>query len=247
MSSSRILYISLNKVRRTIVIGLTQKKWRILAGWLLLGFGIVLMIAWNWKLVIATGAGVGLMLLIYRLLTENWQGSLFSWQKFLNSSDGKLTLAAGGGGFAALLTYLGAAIWAESENRWLATGIIFQGLGTIVTLGLLFWQVIYNQKHRDDSLFEQWLQDLTNKEPLKRLIAVRQLDNLVSKKLLNSSCRHQVVEYFNLLLMQEKEPLIREALLNSLSQCSENFKALEVNIPLQIPVDFKMNTQRVRD
>lgn len=201
--------------------------------------GVAILLAWNWKLVLATGSGIGLMMLVYALQGWNWQGYKAKWQRYLSGSQGKFTIAVGSGGFAALSTYIAASIWADSENRWLATGSILQGFGTLVTLLLVFWQAIGQPDRRDESKFEQLLADLTHIDPLKRLIAVRQLTHLVSQGRLSSAHQHQLVDYFRLMLSQEQEPVIREAILESLQPGDrEVLNPLEPS-PVKLPLHLK--------
>lgn len=175
--------------------------------------GIVTMILWNWKLVLATVAGVGLMVLVYLVQGWNWQVYWYHWRRFLTGSNRQLGIAVGSGGIGALSTYIAASIWADSENRWLATSTILQGFGTLIIILLLLWHILTIRANRDEYQLEELLQDLTAQEPLKRLIAVRQLTHLVNNSGLS---RHELLEYFRLMLSQEQEPVIREAVLHSL-------------------------------
>ncbi len=175
--------------------------------------GIVTMILWNWKLVLATVAGVGLMVLVYLMQGWNWQVYWYHWRRFLTGSNRQLGIAVGSGGIGALSTYIAASIWADSENRWLATSTILQGFGTLIIILLLLWHIFTIRANRDEYQFEELLQDLTAQEPLKRLIAVRQLTHLVNNSGLS---RHELLEYFRLMLSQEQEPVVREAVLHSL-------------------------------
>jgi len=171
------------------------------------------MILWNWKLVLATVAGVGLMVLVYLVQGWNWQVHWYHWRRFFTGSNGQLGIAVGSGGIGALSTYIAASIWADSENRWLATSTILQGFGTLIIILLLLWHILTIRANRNEYQFEELLQDLTAQEPLKRLIAVRQLTHLVNNSGLS---RHELLEYFRLMLSQEQEPVIREAVLHSL-------------------------------
>jgi hypothetical protein len=76
----------------------------------------------------------------------------------------------GSGAIAALSTYLAAAIWAESDNRWLATGTVLEGMGTLLTLTLLGWHIISQQNQDSHTQLEKYLHQLTEPDPIKRLI-----------------------------------------------------------------------------
>ncbi len=197
------------------------------------------MLFWNWKLLLATSAGIFLMLLVYAMQGWNWQVYWSNWRWFFTGSNRQLTVAVGSGGLAALSTYLAASIWVDSENRWIAVGTILQGFGTLLTLILLLWQAIADRPNRDEAKFEQLLKDLADAAPLKRLIAVRQLAHLVSHSRLSNGYRHQLVEYFRLMLSVEQEPAIRDAVLESLQKWEPNQPKNQDNQPLQFPLNLK--------
>lgn len=236
---------SIHRVQRQLSKFLSGKRIRKISGWMLACLGLGAMLAWNWKLVLATGSGVGLMWLVYFIQGCNWQGYWSHWRQFFTGSQGKLTVAVGSGGFAALSTYIAASIWADSENRWLATGTILQGFGTILTLLLLVWHIITHQGQRDEARFEQLLQDLTATEPLKRLIAVRQLSNLMNKPRLRQVYQRQLVEYFCLMLSRESEAMIREAIFKSFQRWGTQVPKVQCDRVLQIPLDLQPSPKRV--
>ena len=212
--------------------------------WSLASFGATLMFSWDWKLVVATGVGMGGMGLVYLASGKNWQQYWLLWQPFLKGSQGKLTLAVGSGAIAALSTYLAAAIWAESDNRWLATGTVLEGMGTLLTLTLLGWHIIGQQNQDSDTQLEKYLHQLTEPDPIKRLIAVRQLIKLQETKTLPKRDRHQIEEYFQLLLQQESEKLIRQAILEHL-HLENSSPRPTVNTPLNVPLTIQDSLKRV--
>lgn len=198
---------------------------------------LVFMLLWNWKLLLATSAGVGIMLLIYLIPGSNWRVYWAQAQRFLSGSNGRLIMSVGGGALVAFGTYAAACIWSESENSWLATGWIIQGLLSSFTFVLLVWQILTSRgtAHKQ-GLFEQFLLDLTSKDPLKRLLAVRQLTHLVNYVKLPQ--KHQLEQYFRLMLTREDEPIIREALLESLLIFDQKSLITQKNQQLQMPVNF---------
>ncbi len=211
-------------------------------GWVLGAIALFAMLMWNWKLVIATASGVGLMVLVYVMQGWNWQSRWSHWRQFYKGSQGKLTIAVGSGSLATISTYIAASIWADSENRWLATGSILQGLGTLLTLVLMLWHLISHQDKGDEGQFDQLLGDLTHKEPLKRLIAVRQLSKLSKRSRFSQKYQRQLLEYFRLMLARESEPLIQEAILESLQRWDRSLLPLNIQQqqPLNIPIPRKV-------
>jgi hypothetical protein len=215
--------------------------------WSLASFGATLMFSWDWKLVVATGVGIGGMGLVYLASGKNWQQYWLLWQPFLKGSQGKLTLAVGSGAIASLSTYLAAAIWAESDNRWLATGTVLEGMGTLLTLTLLGWHILSQQNQDSDTQLEKYLHQLTEPDPIKRLIAVRQLIKLQETKTLPKRDRHQIEDYFHLLLQQESEKLIRQAILEHLHLENSLSSRPTVNTPLNVPLNIQESLKRVKE
>ncbi len=206
---------------------------------LLLLLGLVLvftMLLWHWQLLLATITGIGVMTLLYFAQEWDWQHKWRSWQRFLKGFNRQLLVAVGGGGFAATGIYLATAIWSDSESPGIAIATILQGCVTFLTLTLVLFQV-GNRPERSEGNLEQQLQSLTHNEPLQRLMAVRQLTRWASRRGLSSTHRQQIVEYFRLMLTQEKETIIQDALWESL-QTIDKIQLIpqpRPSQPLQVP------------
>lgn len=215
------------------------------SSWLLLLFAIVAMLLWNWKLLLATGTGVGAMLGIYLFQEQDWQVYWSKLRQFFNGTNRKLTLAVLSGGIAALCTYMAASIWTDAQSHWLATGAIIQGFGILLTVVLLVWQITASYRDKEESRYDRILSSLTHSDSLQRLIAVRKLTRLVNNPRFYQTYGPQVAEYFRLMLTNEREEVIREAILDGL-QGWDNKQLQEKNPqPLQIPINFKRTTTRV--
>lgn len=205
-------------------------------GWLLSLTVAVAMLFWNWKLLVATCVGVFVMLFVYWMQESDWQVPWSKIRSFLNNSNRQLTLAVGSGGIATLSTYMTASIWVDSDSHWIAAGATLQGLGTLTTLILLVWQIVSWQTSREEAQINDLLTDLTNVDPLKRLIAVRQLTRLVTRT--HDYNHTTVAEYLRLLLSKEPESIIQEAVFDSL-QALDKVQPLSPGRPLSIPVKLK--------
>jgi hypothetical protein len=174
---------------------------------------------WNSQLLAATGLGIGAMMLVYRAESWNWQ----QVRSFWHSPSRRLVLAVGSGGIATLGTYMSLAIWADSDNHWIALSAILQNFGTIAIVALLVRQVLSHNASKDEAVVDRILADLTDADPVKRLIAVRQMTNLVKSpgfrkqsSLKSSIALSHTAECFRLMLSQEPEALVRNALLEGL-------------------------------
>jgi hypothetical protein len=172
---------------------------------------VVAMLLWNWKLLLALLVGVGVMLLVYSMQEWDWQVRWSEIHKFLNSANHRLALAVISGGIATVSTYMAVAIWLESNSHWIAAGAILQALGTLLTLILLMWQIVNFYGDREEEYLDKLLVSLTEKDPLKRLITLRQLTKFVSRNRIDSSVQQSIGECLRLLISREEEEVIREA------------------------------------
>ncbi|HIK28752.1 MAG TPA: hypothetical protein IGR89_11905 [Oscillatoriaceae cyanobacterium M7585_C2015_266] len=201
---------------------------------------------WNGKLLIATSTGVLVMLAVYSLQGRKWQRLRAQLSHILSGSNRQITLAVSSGGFATLSTYIAISLWMESENHWIATAAILQGLGVMATFSLLVWHVFSHQSSRDEKTFDNLVADLSDTDSLKRLIAVRQLTRLVRAGRADSSQQRAALDYFRLMLSREAEPLIRDALLDGL-QALDTSKQLGVGTePVSIPLSKKSAATKAR-
>ncbi len=176
---------------------------------------------WDWKLLLATLAGGGMMLLAYRMQRWDWQRFWLSLNRSLQGSQWQFTLAAGSGGVAALTAYLAAAVWADSTSPWIGASIILQGCGTLTVLALLVWQALSRQSRHAELTLEREMANLTESDSLKRLIAVRQLSRMVSQRQLEPGQTSTLGECFRLMVAQEQEPVVKDALLDGLQVLSD--------------------------
>jgi hypothetical protein len=181
----------------------------------------IAMLLWNWMLLLALLIGVGIMVLVYSMQEWDWQLHWSKIHNFLNSSNRRLALAVVSGGLATVSTYMAAAIWVDSQSSWIAAGAILQGVGTLLSLILLVWQIVNFYGNQEEDHLDQLLANLTEKDPLKRLIALRQLTKFISRKRVDSSVQQDVVECLQLLLSREQEVGIREAAFKSLQACND--------------------------
>ncbi|MEA5572726.1 armadillo-type fold-containing protein [Calothrix sp. UHCC 0171] len=201
---------------------------------------VVAMLVWDWKLLLASSIGIGAMTLAYSMQKWNWQKYWFELSKLLHSPNRRLTVAVLSGGIAALSTYMAIAVWMGSKNPWIATGAILQGIGTLITLILLIGIIINSQDNKDQNQIDKLLRNLTESDPLKRLIAVRQLTKLATSSRINISEQQNITECLQLLLTQEKETLIRDATFESLqildtaNQKPTPLKPLKIRVKKQV-------------
>ncbi|MEG4342549.1 hypothetical protein QUB70_04565 [Microcoleus sp. A003_D6] len=214
-----------NALLKWLLERLTRSK-----GWLAV---VTLAAVWGWwnsQLLFSTGLGIAAMMLVYRGQSRDWQLLRERIEQFWESPNRRFVLAVGTGGMATLGAYMSLAIWADSSSHWTALSLILQNLGTIAIAGLLLRQALSLGASKDEAALDRILADLTDADPVKRLIAVRQMTDLVnnggfgpfgsvkSSQALPSKriARSRAAECFRLMLSREPEALVRNALLEGL-------------------------------
>jgi len=178
---------------------------------------------WNSELLFSTGLGIAAMMLVYRGQSWDWQLLRAKGEQFWEGPNRRFVLAVGTGGIATLGAYMSLAIWADSESHWMALSVILQNLGTIAIAGLLLRQGLSRRAAKDEVALDRILADLTDADPVKRLIAVRQMTDLVNQggfgpvsSVKSSIARSRAAECFRLMLSREPEAVVRNALLEGL-------------------------------
>lgn len=224
--------------RRNAVLTLRQSldRYRGVGGWLI---GLTLLVAlllWNWQLVVATIAGLLIMIVTYGAQQDasrvrQW----LDWKP--NSSQRQLVLAVAGGGVATLSTYMATTVWVASDNSWLAMGTILQGLATLAALFLLIWQRL-DRFTTPQTDYDRMLTQLTEADPLKRLIAVRQATRWGRSDGWqdHDAAPAHLADCFRLMLNQETEPTIRAALLDGLQTLGDRDLGQQLSIPIVMKV-----------
>lgn len=183
--------------------------------WLALTTAIALLL-WNWQLFLAMLTGSLIMALVYRMPDQPWQLPKAKLDQLCRSPNRRLILILGSGSLATLSTYLATAIWQDSPSPWIALGAILQGMGTLGVLLLLVGQGLSPACQKPEAAFDRLLGDLTEADPLKRLLAVRQISQLSQQSQLNFAQNQMAAESFQLMLKQEHERVVRNALLGEL-------------------------------
>ncbi|MCS6283264.1 MAG: armadillo-type fold-containing protein, partial [Dolichospermum sp.] len=193
---------------------------------------IVAMLLWSWQLLLAVIVGIGSMVFTYSVQKWNWQLRWLEIRKLMSSTNSRLAYSVASGGIATVITYMASAIWVDAPSHWLAAGAIVQGIGTLLTLILLVWQIFSVQGNQEEDYLDQLLNNFTEKDPLKRLLSMRQLNKLIIRQRVDTVIQQDIRECLQLLLSQEKEVMIREAALD----CLQNLNGLQVLKPIQSKV-----------
>ena len=199
---------------------------------------------WNSQLLFSTGFGIAAMMLVYRGQSRPGQLLRERIEQFWEGPNRRFVVAVGTGGIATLGAYMSLAIWTDSESHWMAASAILQNFGTIAIAGLLLRQALNLGVSQDEATLDRILADLTDADPVKRLIAVRQMTDLVNNGgfgvfgSVKSSlakpaptgaaptkriARYRAAECFRLMLSQEPEALVRNALLEGLQTWDDTY------------------------
>ncbi len=193
---------------------LALRRWSASGGWLLVSGGTIGLLFWNGRLVLATIAGVAVMMLVYLMQDGHWKTPWSEVQKFLQGWNQPFLLAAASGCAATFGIYLAASLWTEVGNPWIATGMLLEQATTIAVLALLIWQMVNRQESRPTTRFSQILDDLTDGDPLKRLIAVRRMTEAIKQS--DRIQKRQMADYLRVMLSREADTIVRDAVLEGL-------------------------------
>jgi hypothetical protein len=223
---------TISPVRHTLFTDLTAKilhelqtktsRWTRLIerqglGLWLIALGVTLLLMrWNGVLLFSLLMGLGTTLLVQQVYSR----PLCSWQalvKWFTGSYSTSILAVGCGLLSLIASYMTLLIWRDTNSFWLALAILLQGLGVLSVLGLCLWQLFKQGKQRlTPTQIDYWINHLTALDPLKRLIAIRQINHFVESTSLDSQRTQELREYFQFLLQQESEPTIQNAITEGL-------------------------------
>lgn len=199
---------------------------------------VVAMLLWNPKLLFASGSGIFVMLLVYSMPQWDWSNFWHKLRNYLQTNNGRLVLSVTSGAITCLGTYTAVTIWADAPNVWIAGGAIVQGMATVLVLILLARLLISLHGNQENKL-ERSLKNLTDADPLKRLISVRQLTKLASQQI-ESDTKKYVIECLQLLLTNESEVIIRDAAFDSLQALEPAEKPIAKSNPTTlIPFSVK--------
>lgn len=208
---------------------------------------IVAMVIWNWQLLLAVVVGIGIMICSYSMQQWNWQLRWLEIRRVMSSTNNRFAYSVVAGGMGTVITYMTLAIWVDSPSHWLAAGAIFQGLGTLLTLILLVWQIFSFQGNQQEDDLENLLVKLTEKDPLKRFMAMRHLNKLINRQQVDTATQQDIIDCLQLLLSQEQEVMIREAALD----CLQNLDGLQLlksnQAQVFIPVSAKAKQKIMAD
>lgn len=224
---------------------ITLRRLSTSGGWLLVTGGAIGLLFWNGRLVLATGAGVAVMLLVYLTQDGHWKAPWSEVQKFLQGWNQPFLLAAASGCAATFGIYLAASLWAEVGSPWIATGMLLQQVTTIAALVLLTWQMVNRQESRPTAYLNQILDDLTNDDPLKRLIAVRRMTDVIEQS--DRAQKRQIADYLRVMLSREEDMIVRDAVLEGLQKLdiTRSLTASKVE-PIATPIALQRSEIKAR-
>ncbi len=226
--------------RRSKSTLLRQFKFQKSGGWLLGLLAASGLFLWDQKLMLSTVSGLAMMALIYAMQQSNWRQRWLPFYKlitnfstlYVNAPSRQVILAVGGGIIAILSTYLAVSIWNDASSPWMAAGAILQGGGTLAVLLMLTGQWLQRQTDRKDVAFTHYLADLTHADPLKRLVAVKQLTRSLNRPALDAADRAAIADCFRMMVGQEQEPLVQDAIFDGLQACDRQLEPVHQPQPL---------------
>lgn len=183
--------------------------------WVLALTGASLLMVWNGVLLISLSIGLATTVLIQQL--QRQQISLQTVSKLFSEPYTPPLLAVGGGLLSLIASYMTLLIWQDTNSLGLSLALLLLELGVLSLLGLFLWQILKQDKPELNSTqLDYWINNLTALDPLKRLIAIRQINRFVASTRSDRVRTQEIKEYFQLLLEQESEPIIQNAIAEGL-------------------------------
>ncbi|MGA1621708.1 MAG: hypothetical protein ACO36E_03150 [Synechocystis sp.] len=190
----------------------TIRRW---GPWSVGALAVSLLWSSEWRLLLATGLGIGSVKLIFWVLTHRESLRGLNWRQSLHQPQTQLLLAGGSGGLVALGTYIATMVWSDVNNPWIASGIILQGLGSLTTVGLLVGHIGKTAASPatlgNGSELDHCLHTLANGDRLQKFVALRQLAQLSQSQRLTRQEQGDLWDYLQVFLEIEADPRLKRA------------------------------------
>jgi hypothetical protein len=191
-----------------------QKLLPLMAGLL----GVALLWHWQGSLLVAGLLGGGSSITLYRWLRQprSWRTLARQVQRWSRHPQAPLYLSGAAGLGVLLMSYSALGIWQDLQSPWLALMLLTQEVGILLMLGLAVGLMLMHNEDTSAHPFERCTAGLLHRDAMRRLVAVRQLEQLASQDKLTPQERSQAVDYLRLLIRKETEPLVRKAIRSGL-------------------------------
>lgn len=186
--------------------------------------GLFFMSLLSWKLLLAIAMGLAVTYSIFELQQPDsifWRRTVNSIRKLWQQPDGKAIIS---GSSVSLFILLGFALTQATGRSWIAATLILQSLIGIGIFAL--WKQGEMSRTRQSAQSEamncdRYINDLAHPVLLRRMIAVRRLHHgMLQHSISRQECR-EIQDYFQILLGQETDSVIRLAIQDALETCQD--------------------------
>jgi hypothetical protein len=172
---------------------------------------------WNAALMVALLMGTGGSFALFQLLQQKkqpWQ----TLQQWLSHPQAPLAMSVGSGLALLITTYAALAVWQDFQSPGLAMLLLTQAFGIFLVLGLAVWILLSRQTSAPTPgySFDRCVAGLLQRDELRQLVAVRQLAMLATQKVLTAEQQAIAAEYLLLLSRKENDPIVSNAIQDSL-------------------------------
>jgi hypothetical protein len=181
---------------------------------------ILILLVGNWLLGAALLGGSGVMLWVYLQQTGRKMRLWQRWSQWVTPSARPWIWATCCGAITSLVLYGSLALWIETEQHWLATAAILEGITTLGILSLLLWESFHRRHQEQQTTLEECLSAIASPDPFQRLNGVRQVQSFLEKEQVQPSQLRLVSDYLRLALEQEGVAVAREAILETIQSMS---------------------------
>jgi hypothetical protein len=180
---------------------------------------IVAIVLWRWNgaLVLALLMASSGSFVFHRILHSPKQSSGHNLRQWLRHAQAPLILSFASGIALLIFSYIALGIVQDLHSPWLALMLFTQEMGILAVLGLAIRSLSMQESSGSVLSFDRSLAGMLHRDPLRRLMAVRQLAKLAIQDKLNSQERSQADEYLQLLARQESDPFVNRAIQEGLA------------------------------
>ena len=192
------------------------RREQVLPAWAIALLVLLVMLVWNWQLMTALGVGALVMATAYGLQDGYGSSLTYRLQRLFSSHLRSLALAVLAGALAVMVTALSLGIWTSVPNHWLAGGVVMQLVTSAAVLFFLVRQTAQQWRIKQEDNFSHWMHQIASNNELERLVAMQGLYESVQRQQLAPAKEKALVQCCQILLNHEKEPLVREVVLDTL-------------------------------
>lgn len=206
--------------------------------WLMAGTLALVLLSVDARFVLASGAGVGAALAVFYLAQKQWVLPPL-WRQLVGMLTRSRGMAIAAGSAATLSTYAALSLNKPFVDPAMAIGLALEGS---LLLGFLLWLSSRSDRSLEPSStasadsVDSYLEQLADPNPLKRLLAIRQMTRLARSPETSADVQADLADCFRIMLAHEPDPTVQQALVRHLNLLTPPAQLGEGTAPLVTPI-----------